>query len=234
MTDAPSRPDPLAPDYRSAGHGCRARPPRRARTRRSTATRPSTSSTGRPCRRRRRRRRAAVAGATGQPDPSRPLQAARRHPRRPGPPPPAGRRHSKQPRTARRKATLTFAAVFGALVGLPMMLAAEIAWCQQQLRLRESTRSSRSESRWPSPPRRSRRARCPPSRPRSRRCAWRCRGPIASPTCGSTASRQRRAREHGAALRGDDPVDSDDAYLPCRRATTATAARSHAVHHLRG
>ena len=128
MTDAPSRPDPLAPDYGSAGNvpvGSRPVAPDPTVDRFSAFDQPdgsrqpatSKNKTGRS------RGRNRSQPAPSSPSPSRvstPTTARAADPRRaPG--------TSKPPSTARRKATIVFTAVFVALVGIPLVLAAVIA-----------------------------------------------------------------------------------------------------------
>jgi hypothetical protein len=96
VTDAPSRPDPLAPDHRSADTAAgRGRP---------DAPDPTVDHYS------------AFEESQPAPLPAVPEQKGGRN----------RRTRPKQPMTASRKASLTFAAVFGAVIGLPMMLAAEI------------------------------------------------------------------------------------------------------------
>ncbi len=97
MTDAPSRPDPLAPDYGSADTAAgRGRP---------DAPDPTVDHYS------------AFEESQPAPLPAVPEQKGGRN----------RRTRPKQPRTASRKASITFAAVFGALIVIPMVLAAVIA-----------------------------------------------------------------------------------------------------------
>lgn len=136
MTDTPSRPDPLAPDYGSpeaVTAGARPVAPDPTVDRFSAFDQPDGSTpppaptpapTSAPAQKTgRRRSQNRSRPASSRPSPRRTSTPAAVSGTAPGP----GTASSKPPRTARRKATITFTAVFVALVGIPMVLAAVIA-----------------------------------------------------------------------------------------------------------
>ena len=66
-------------------------------------------------------------------------------------------------------------------------------------------------------------------------CAWRCRGPSGSPTSGSAGETALSSRTRRCPSRRRSRSTTDDAYVPSRPTTTATADRAaDAVHHLCG
>jgi hypothetical protein len=134
VTDAPSRPDPLAPDYGSSGTanaGARPVAPDPTVDRFSAFDQPDGSDPSTPPTAPAKKKAARSRGRNrSKPASSRPSPNRASTPTRSTATTTASVRAasgSKPPRTARRKATITFTAVFVALVGIPMLLAAGIA-----------------------------------------------------------------------------------------------------------
>ncbi|WP_404393052.1 hypothetical protein [Humibacillus xanthopallidus] len=131
MTDAPSRPDPLAPDYGSSGTaaaGARPVAPDPTVDRFSAFDQPDgpPPPTAPKKKAGRSRGRNRSKPASSRPSPNRASTATTPSTAKTSVPLRATG-GSKPPRSARRKATIAFTAVFVALVGIPMVLAIGIA-----------------------------------------------------------------------------------------------------------